>query len=175
MPVDCDNGYERVSGVPCEIACDGDCCVSPPTREGIRDDSALYERPCTGFTGLIYKDGSCFGQLSCRHATIAEVKGPSCTGKNACSFSTSTLVKDSCNGYDNGYDEACYKVGVGLIEGSCNERGDCSFEIHATSIVNGEVSGEYDPREICRDECKSSREEGGFEAYDDCRRECDYL
>ena len=93
--IDCVGGYERGgTGLKCEKACDGDCCVPGSA--------------CLGFTGVVHRDGSCNGPMACQSATIGEVKGPSCTGDQICNKSEVSLtIEGSCNGrnrYEREYD-----------------------------------------------------------------------
>ena len=92
--VDCDDDYERSSGMTCKEACDGQCCTAGSTDElDPRDDA------CRGFTGLVHRDGICNGERSaCESATISEVKGLSCTGGDSSWYGLkSSLVTESCN------------------------------------------------------------------------------
>ena len=90
VPVDCVDGMERGTGLTCDQACNGECCV-------YGTDVLGNTRPCRGFTGLIHKDGSCNGERACWGASIDEVKGPCCTEKNACNQVQSTLPLASCH------------------------------------------------------------------------------
>ena len=152
--IDCVHGYERGgTGLTCEEACDGDCCVGGTNEFGQK------KRACGGFTGVVHRDGSCNGRTACKSATIGEVKGPSCTGDYPCEYLKSSLVTESCNGW-----RICYKSEVSLIiEGSCNgpryEREyDCDQMI-ATSIVDEQF---YPPQKsICRARCGSAYDAAG--------------
>ena len=99
VPVDCVNGYERGTGVTCDRACAGLCC-NIESRSGSWDTVSACENdsPCGGFTGLVYRDGSCTGNGACKDSTIDEVKGPSCTGDRACYQAEVDLIEGGCNG-----------------------------------------------------------------------------
>ena len=119
MTIDCDNGYERGTDVTCTEACAGQCCA---IESGDR-----FARACAGFTGLVYRDGSCTGNGACKDSTIAEVKGPSCVGLIACTRLESSLIEESCNGK-----AACVNSEISLIKGSCNSSSrsnDCNLII----------------------------------------------
>ena len=136
MTVDCDNGYERGTDVTCTEACAGQCCA---IESGDR-----FARACAGFTGLVYRDGSCTGNGACKDSTIAEVKGPSCVGLIACTRLESSLIEESCNGK-----AACVNSEVSVIKGSCNSSSrsnDCNLII-ATSIVDGKYDPPQDPQD----------------------------
>ncbi len=69
---------------------------------------------CAGFTGRVYRDGSCTGGSACRSANIASVKGPRCVGGLACERAKIVAVDQSCNGEIG----ACY-LANGCDEDSC--------------------------------------------------------
>ena len=131
VPVNCVNGRERGTGLTCEQACDGQCCAG-----GAQE--------CLGFTGVVHRDGSCYGFAACQDATIGEVKGPSCTGYRVCRYAE-----------------------VGLIEGSCNGSGSNCYNRKAVSIIDGEI-------DVCSNECRSayidpSQESTYLACIDECR------
>ena len=119
--VNCTNGYNvEESGETCAEACRNgeDCC----------DGDA-----CTGFTGLICKDGySCKGEASCFYANI-EVVVNGCNGYEACVFAGNGggsigAVRNSCIGPAACAFAARDGGNIDGIEDSCNgDEGPCGF------------------------------------------------
>ena len=68
--------------------------------------------------------------MAFRDARLDEVKGPSCTGQDACWNSYFGLVTESCNEV-----ASCGTSYVSLIENSCNGNQACRNTV-ATSIVD---------------------------------------
>lgn len=100
-----DNGGVEMMSMPgptltCAEECGGDCCVG--------------EDACDGFTGKVYRDGSCDGIQACYDATIPTVSGGGCNGDYACKKARIPAVIDSCNRGKN----SCSYVGYeGVVDG----------------------------------------------------------
>ena len=142
--VECVDGYEVGTGVSCEAACEGACCVDPTNNPSFG--------PCDGFTGRVCKDNiSCYGYRACYNAIIPYVF-ESCgvtddydandyvreeSGRKSCDRagrdgSVGPLVLKSCGGY-----LSCVYLGRGgsvqNVQDSCQGERSC--------YVAGEAGG----------------------------------
>jgi len=134
--VNCTDGYNvEDSDETCAQACGEDCCTE--------------EDACTGFTGLICKDGySCKGEASCYFANIGSIVN-GCYGFEACSNAGYDgligAVRNGCVGTG-----ACLYAayGGGIIDGiedSCNGFDACGFAASGCiTYYEGDCSGDSD-------------------------------
>jgi len=133
--VNCTDGSVD-SGETCAEACDGECCDG--------------EDACTGFTGLICKDGySCKGEASCYSGSIGFVVY-GCNGFEACLYAgyydgSIGAVRNSCVG-PGACLYAAYRGGkVEGIEDSCNGFDACGFAASGCiTYYEGDCSGDSD-------------------------------
>ncbi|KAL3765264.1 hypothetical protein ACHAW5_000265 [Stephanodiscus triporus] len=146
--VQCENGLVIDNGgvivvmsmpgptLTCAEECGGDCCVG---------DGA-----CDGFTGKVYRDGSCDGIHACFGAIIPTVSGGGCNGDYACKKANIPAVDDSCNRGKN----SCSYVGYyGIVDGwmvkSCQGDKACFALAYAKSGKVHNVSKSCKGEQAC--------------------------
>jgi hypothetical protein len=102
------------NGTPADGAsCGADCCVDPDGGTDV----------CSGFTGLVCKNGACVGKNTCRNAIIGIVGKDSCRGESSCENAkiTGFIGRESCTGL-----QACYGALINIVdESSCTSSNSC--------------------------------------------------
>lgn len=140
--VDCVDGYTK-KRTPCSEACGGKCCYS-----GSQDPDYPHVPACQGFTGRVYKDGSCSGAGACSlGVNIARVEN-SCRGNWTCSFANFAQgVVNSCIGY-----RACSGLqSSGVVQDSCVGTYACNENYIYSAFIDGYVVNSCRGEFACQD------------------------